>query len=309
MAYKYSSPKPIIIDLSGREGFEIRKKAAEFVENLKVRGKEAGNEQEQTYGILAEMIIRKELGLPEPDPEKKELGWDINLPSEVKADVKCRGGTLPFQELYDGSGDIKREAKHNFFARQIWDERLNADIYIMTHLETPKPSRGQKTALPGTERQRKWKLYVCGWVSKERVKKEGVYLPVGSITEQGKKWFAYRGYEIEFYNQHLNGFSQIKDILVIDKKDVLEDQNKGMNLHMTSVDAIRIAIDLIGYGILDKDVLEFLKEKFKIDKEVPPILHPNQYHHLLKWLKVEGKVNDKDLEKLSEIMQEVAYSE
>jgi len=307
--YQHHPPKPILIDLSSKEGFELRKRASEFVKEIRVRNVEAGSEEEQTYGVLAEMVIRGELGFPEPDPKKREFGWDIKLPSEVKVDVKCRGGTLPFQELYDGSGDIKREAKHNFFARQIWDERLDTDIYIMTHLETPKPPRGQKTALPGTERQRKWKLYLCGWVSKERVKKEGVYLPRGAITEQGNRWFPYRGYEIEFYNQHLNGFSQIKDIMTIEKNDVLEDGKKVMNLHLTSVDAIRIAIDLIGYGILKDDVLEFLKEKLNIDKKVPPILHPNQYHHLLKWLKNEEKAKDEDIKKLSEIMQEVAYSE
>ena len=307
--YEYVPPKPILIDLSDAIGFRLRQNAAEFVQNLRVRNIEAGSEEEQTYGVLAEMVLRNKLGLPEPNPEKRELGWDIKLDSGVKVDVKCRGGTLPFQELYNGTGDIPREAKHNFFARQIWDERLDADIYVMTHLETPKPPREQKTALPGTDRQRKWKLYVCGWVSKERVKKEGVYLPRGAITEQGNRWFPYRGHEIEFYHQHLNGLSQLGDILNIDTKDVLDDGRKAMNLHLTSVDAIRIAIDLIGYGIMEKDVLVFLKEKLKIEKEVPPILHPNQYHHLLKWLKKEGKIKDKDIDNLSKIIKEVAYSE
>ena len=309
--YKYHLPKPIVIDLSGEEGFELRKKAVEFVEKIKVRGKEAGNVEEQTYGILAEMVIRKMLGLPEPDPEgeDRELGWDIKLPFGIKLDVKCRGGTLPFQEEYGGSGELNREAKHNFWARQIWDERLDADIYLMTHLETPKPESAGKTPLPGTERQRKWKLYVCGWVSKERVKKEGVYLPRGAITEQGNRWFHYRGHEIEFYNQHLNGLAQLKDILEVDKKDVEEDEKKAMNLHLTSVDAIRIAIGLIGHGVLKEDVVEFLKEKLNVNGQVPPILHPNQHHHLLKWLKDKGKVTEEDIKKLEKIMQEVAYSE
>ncbi len=307
--YRYANPKPIVIPLYGGDGFKLRQKAVEFVDKVKVRGVEAGNEQEQTYGILAQMIIRQALGMPiEPD-ENQNKGIDIILPSGVKIDVKCRGGSLPFQELYDGSGGIKREAKHNFFARQIWDERLDADIYLMTHLETPKPPKGKKTALPGTERQRKWNLYVCGWVSKERVKKEGVYLPIGAITEQGNRWFPYRGHEIEFYNQHLNGLSQIKDILTIDKKDVEEDGKKVMNLHLTSVDAVRIAVDLVGHGILDRDVVQFLKEKLGIKTKIPPILHSNQHHHLLKWLKDKGKIKEEDLKKLSEIMQEMAYSE
>lgn len=306
--YKYTLPKPIIIPLYGEDGFELRKKAVEYVEKVRIRGAEAGNEQEQTYGILAQMVIRKALEMSlEPD-ENQSKGFDLILQSGVKIDIKCRGGSLPFQELYDGSGGIKREAKHNFFARQIWDERLDTDIYLMTHLETPKPPSGQKTALPGTPRQRKWNLYICGWVSKERVKKEGVYLPRGAITEQGNRWFPYRGHEIEFYNQHLNGLLQIKDLLAIDKKDVEEDSKKAMNLHLTSVDAIRIAITLVGQGVLDKDIVQFLKEKLEIKNDIPPILHSNQHHHLLKWLKDKGKIKEENLKKLSKIMQEVAYS-
>jgi hypothetical protein len=307
--YKYVLPKPIIIPLQGEEGFELRKKAVEFVERIRVRGAEAGSAQEQTYGILAQMAIRKMLELPlEPD-EDQSKGFDILLPSGVKVDIKCRGGTKPFQEKYMGSGNLEREAKHNFFARQVWNEELDTDIYVMVHLECPKAPRGKKTALPGTKRQRKWKLYICGWVSKDRVKKEGVYLPRGAITERGNEWFAYRGHEIEFYNKHLNGFSDVKDLLLIDKKDVEEDKKKSMNLHLTSVDAIRIALDMVGHGIIDKDVIEFLKEKLGVKAKIPTIMHSNQYHHLLKWLKAKGKIKDSEIKKLNEIMQEMAYSE
>lgn len=307
--YQYVKPKPIVVPLYGEEGFELRQRAVDFVEKVKVRGAEAGNEQEQTYGILAQMVIRKALGMSIEPEENQSKGVDIVLSSGVKVDVKCRGGSLPFQELYEGSGGLKREAKHNFFARQIWDNRLDADLYLMTHLETPKPPKGQKTALPGTLRQRKWNLYICGWVSKERVKKEGVYLPIGSITEQGSRFFAYRSHEIEFYNQHLNGLSKIKDLLAININDVEQDGKKAMKLHLTSVDAVRIAIDLVGHGVLNKDAVEFLKEKLRISNEIPPILHSNQHHHLLKWLKDEGKITDEEIKKLSVIMKEKAYSE
>ncbi len=307
--YKYVFPKPILIPLYGKEGFELRKKAVEFVEKVRVRGAEAGNEQEQTYGMLAQMAIRSKLNLPlEPD-EDQSKGFDILLPSGVKVDVKCRGGTKHFQDKYMGSGDLEREAKHNFFARQVWNNKLDTDIYVMVHLECPKAPRGKKTALPGTLRQKKWKLYVCGWVSKERVKKEGVYLPRGAITERGNEWFAYRGHEIEFYHQHLNGFSEIKDLLLIDKKDVEEDNKNSMNLHLTSIDAIRIAIDLVGQGIVEKEIIQFLKDNLGVNKKIPTIMHSNQYHHLLKWLKNKGKIKEETIKKLSEIMEEVAYSE
>ena len=307
--YKYALPKPIVVPLSGSDGFELRKKAVEFVERVRVTGAESGNEQEQTYGVLAQLVIRKMLGMPLDPPEDQSKGFDIILPSGIKVDVKCRGGTKPFQEKYMGSGDLEREAKHNFFARQIWNDRLDSDIYVMVHLESPKAPRGKKTALPGTLRQRKWKLYICGWVSKDRVKKEGVYLPRGAITERGNEWFAYRGHEIEFYHRHLNGFSDIKELLAIDKKDVQEDGEKSIGLHLTSIDAIRIALDLVGQGVLEKDIVDFLKENLEINKKIPTIMHSNQYHHLLRWLKDKGKIKDKDIKELSKIMQEVAYSE
>jgi len=305
--YTYHNPTPIVIDLSGEDGFELRKKALAFVEKLKVRGKESGSSEEQTYGILAQMAIRQKLGMPiEPD-ENQSIGFDLLLSSGIKVDIKCRGGTLPFKENYSGSGGLEREAKHNFFARQLVDERLDTDIYLMTHLETPKPEAKGKTPLPGTPRQRKWILYVCGWVSKTRVKTEGVYLPRGAITEQGDKWFPYRGQEVEFYNRYLNGFKELTEILSIDANDVEKDAKEPMHLHLTSVDAIRIGVDLVGHGIIDKETLNFLKQELKIKGNVPPILNPNQYHHLLKWLESQGKVDKKTISKLSEIMQEVEY--
>jgi hypothetical protein len=57
---------------------------------------------------------------------------------------------MAFAETYGGSGTIVREAKHNFFARQIYDDRLNTDIYLMTHLQVAGDGE-----LPGTARQKK----------------------------------------------------------------------------------------------------------------------------------------------------------
>lgn len=141
--YKFVPPTPIIIDLSGEEGFELRKEAAKYVEDsFNTTGAERGNKEQQGFGALAEIVIRKELGIIK---EQKDLAFDILLPSGVKLDVKCRGGERPFKEGYLHADGLTREAKHNFFARQIFDENLNTDIYLMTHLETPS-----NRELPGT---------------------------------------------------------------------------------------------------------------------------------------------------------------
>jgi len=305
--YTYVKPKPLVFELVGDEGFKLRKEAKKFIEETLAKGPEAGSPEEQSYGILAQLVIRKKLNLPAVNEEKQNLGVDIVLPSGVRVDVKCRGGVLPFQEEYVGTGDIIREAKHNFFARQVWDSRLETDIYLMTHLEVPQ--RGKlKAQLPGTLRQRKWKLYVCGWVSKARVQQESVYLPRGSLTEQGRTWFTYRGQEIEFYHKYLNGLRDLKDLLGIDQNDVEKDVAKPTNLHLTSPDTARIAIDLVGRGILSEDTLKFIKEKFGLDNSAPPILHPNQYFHFVRWLELMGKANNQDLEKLQKIMSEEKFT-
>ncbi len=225
------------------------------------------------------------------------------MPSGVKLDVKCRGGALPFKEEYESDDGIAREAKHNFFARQIHDTNLDTDIYLMTHLETPG-----KRELPGTSRQRKWVLYICGWVSKTRVENDGVYLPRGSLTEQGRTWFTYRGQEIEFYNRNLNGLETIEDLTGIFPEDVEKDRQRKGDLNLTSVDAVRIVYDLIGRNVLSEKHLAFVQKEIKLDKIVKPILHANQYIHLLKWLKEKGIVSNSEIEKAQKILIEEPFS-
>ncbi len=305
--YKYVHPKPIAIKLDGDQGFDLRQKAAAYLaENINITGAERGSVDEQGFGVLAEIVIRSKLGMSLLNPLEHPVGYDILLPSGIKLDVKCRGGEMPFREIYESSDGIGREAKHNFFARQVYDDLLDADAYLMTHLETPS-----KRSLPGTNRQRKWTLFVCGWVSKERVAREGVYLPRGSLTEQGRTWFTYRGQEIEFYNQNLNGLENICDLLEIDVLDVEIDNNKQGSLNLTSVDAIRIAYDLIGRGVLTEKHMGMIAEFTKLNEQVrtvKPILHSNQYFHLLKWLRELGAVTDSELEKTQKLMQEVPFT-
>jgi len=301
--YKYHRPSPIVLKLTDDWGFGLRQRTAAYIsENQNRTGAERGSSAEQGFGALAEMVIRNKLGMPEINPEGHPLGYDILLPSGVKLDVKCRGGALSFKEEYDSSDGIVREAKHNFFARQIHDEKLDTDIYLMTHLETPTDRE-----LPGTKRQKKWILYICGWVSKERVAREGVYLPRGSLTEQGRTWFTYRGQEIEFYNRNLNGLGQIEDLFSIEPDDVEKDNRRKGDLNLTFVDAIRIAYDLIGRGVLAEKHLLYLQKETGLDKIVKPILHPNQYFHLLKWLKEKGELTDAELEKAKEILKEELF--
>lgn len=302
--HTFCEPHPIVIKLTDELGFKLRQKSAEHITaNKNITGAERGTTEQQGFGVLAEMVVRTKLGMPEINPQEHPLAYDLLLPSGIKVDVKCRGGSLPFQEGYESDDGIIREAKHNFFARQIHDENLDTDIYLMAHLETPN-----KGVLPGTARQRKWILYICGWVSKERVSREGVYLPRGSLSERGRNWMQYRGQEIEFYNRNLNGLQNIDDLLNIERSDVEQDKIRQGDFNLTSVDAIRIAYDLIGRGVLLQEHLEFIKRETNLSQNIKPILHANQYFHLLKWLKEKRVIDEAVLEKAREILQEEPYS-
>ncbi len=294
--YTSAEPKPIEVDLSTAAGFELRKQASAWLEkHLNTTGAQRAGKNEQGYGALAEIVVRKELGMEPIKEEDHPVGYDILLPSGVKVDVKCRGGDFPFKETYESSDGIPREAKHNFFARQLHDPSLDADVFLLTHLTVS--SKGE---LPGSLREKKWRLYVCGWVSKKRVLSEGVYLPPQSLSEQGKSsWMSYQYHQVEFYNKNLNGLARIVDLNGLDKADVETDAAKPLSLHLTAADAVRITHDLIGRGILKTEHLDFVKRELGVAKVVRPILHANQYHHLLEWLKQKGKVGDEDLARLS----------
>lgn len=271
--------------------------------NANVTGAERGSSEQQGYGALAEIVLRHCLGLPLINPVDHPLNYDLMLPHNVRVDSKCRGGKMPFREYYDNPDGIPREAKHNFFARQVLEEGLDTDIYVMSHLMTPTEG-----ALPGTARQRKWSLFICGWISKERVKREGTFLPRGAISERANEWFAYRGQEIEVYHKNLNGISSIQELNDLTMEDVQADAERVGDLNLTNVDAIRIATDMVGLGILATEKLQALKTDLNITGTIKPFLHPNQYHALLKYMKEKNMIDDSVIELLKTKFPFVPYS-
>ena len=83
--YKFQHPKPLEIKLGGEDGFRLRKKAADFIgEHQNKTGAQRGNTSEQSYGALAEIVIRHQLGMSDINPVDHPLGYDLLLPSGVK---------------------------------------------------------------------------------------------------------------------------------------------------------------------------------------------------------------------------------
>lgn len=301
--YKFTYPHPITFELGYNAankdyGYKLRVEAYEYVKHNKSKGAQAANDDRQGYGILAEVVIRTKLNLPEITKDPHPLTFDIKSNKGVKIDIKCRGGEKNFEENYPGTDGFSREAKHNLFARQLYDSSLDTDIFLLTHLKRPSG----RSQLPGGERDRSWRLFVCGWISKKRALKEAVYIPPGGITEQGNRWFPYQYHNIEIYNKCLNGLSQIEDLLDISQDDVKEDEKKPLSLHMTAVDAYRIAADLVGRDVINKSVFDLIKKEFKLNDKVKPVLHANQYFHLMEWLKTKGYATSLNIKKLETIM-------
>ncbi|MBF8250231.1 MAG: hypothetical protein HW400_832, partial [Candidatus Levybacteria bacterium] len=112
---------------------------------------------------------------------------------------------------------------------------------------------------------------------------------------------------IEFYNKNLNGISQIKDLLTIDDVDVKKDESKKGDLNLTSVDALRIAYDLAGRGFLNQKQIEFVKHRLGVADTVSSILHPNQYYHLMEWLKELRQIDDKEFKRFEKKIKKSAY--
>ena len=302
--YDYCRPDPLVIPLIDAEGYRLRQVARSYIDsNLNITGAERASEERQGFGALAEIVTRNKLGLSEINNEDHPLGFDFSLPSGVKVDVKCRGGDKPFSVTYEASDGIPREAKHNFFARQLFDDRLDADIFLLTHLQKPK-----KSELPGTTRQRKWVLFICGWVSKKRVIRDGVFLPRGAITESGRTWFDYKGQEIEFYNKNLNGLHALEDLMRLDTNDVIRDEAVASSFNLTSADAARIIYDLIGRSVFTHEEGLAALKKLNLEKNVSTILHVNQYFHLVRWLKSEGVIGGDAMQRLEAIFREEFFS-
>lgn len=152
-------------------------------------------------------------------------------------------------------------------------------------------------------------MEICGWVSKKRVIRDGVFLPRGSLTERLRDWFSYKGDEIEFFNKNLNGIENLQDILAIEQMDIEKDIIKESSLNMTSVDALRITYDLVGRGVLKRSHIGKIKNKLGMIAADRTTFHPNQYFHLLRWLYEQSLATKGEIKKLKNLMKEVDYKD
>lgn len=275
----------LVIDLNGKDNICYRKEVNDHVEDnwndiiskfqkSKTQSIES-KKLEVKKGFLSQYIIRKNVGLEGIDAEDVDYSADLTSPNGIKIDVKMEGISIDFQEEYIGSGEIYRQAKHNFYPRQLFDPKLSStDLFLVTRLRTGDSFPGS-----GRSNEKKWKLWVCGWVSKKRVKNEGVLIPRGGITEQGQKFFDYRSHNVEFYQYALNEIVDLKKWFnEITKEHVKQDEQKDPDetQQCTTADGQRIISDLLTKNIITREQFDKVNLFLDLDeKYVPSILHNN----------------------------------
>ena len=298
----------LVIDLNGKNNIDYRKEVNDHVNDnwdiIKQKFPKARTQSleakklEIKKGFLSQYIIRKNVGLEGIDDVDIDYSADLTSPNGIKIDVKMEGITIAFQEEYIGTGDIYRQAKHNFYPRQLFDPKLaTTDLFLVTRLRTGDVFPGS-----GRSNEKKWKLWVCGWVSKKRVKNEGVLIPRGGITEQGQKFFDYRSHNVEFYQYALN---KVDDLSAwfngITKEDVKQDEKKNPNetLQCTSADGQRIISDLLTKNVITRKQFDDANSFLGLtDKYVPPILHTNHTIRFVKHLITKNVLSPEILNKL-----------
>ena len=301
----------LVIDLNGKDNINFRKEVNDHVEDnwntiiskfQKVKTQKIEDKKlEVKKGFLAQYIIRKNVGLEGIDAEDIDYSADLTNPHGIKIDVKMEGIKIDFQEEYIGSGNIYRQAKHNFYPRQLFDPKLETtDLFLVTRLKTGANFPGS-----GRSNEKNWKLWICGWVSKKRVKNEGVLIPRGGITEQGQKFFDYRSHNVEFYQYALNNVDDLsKWFNEITKNNVQQDEQKNPDetQQCTTADGQRIISDLLTKNIITREQFDNVNLFLDLnEKYVPPILHSNHTIRFVKHLIKKKILASEILEKLPDV--------
>ena len=301
----------LVIDLNGKDNIGYRKEVNDHVEDnwneiiskfQKARTQSIEDKKlEVKKGFLSQYVIRKNVGLEGIDAEDIDYSADLTSPKGIKIDVKMEGITMDFQEEYIGSGEIYRQAKHNFYPRQLFDPKLaTTDLFLVTRLRT-----GDQFPGSGRSNEKRWKLWICGWVSKKRVKNEGVLIPRGGITEQGQRFFDYRSHNVEFYQYALNKVDDLSEWFNdITKDNVNQDEQKNPDdtLQCTTADGQRIISDLLTKNIITREQFDNANSFLDLDgKYVPPILHSNHTVRFVKHLINKNVLTKEILGKLPDV--------
>ena len=299
----------ILIDLNGPNAHVLRKEVSEYIDDnwetmkpmfgVTRRGNEDTRKLEVKRGFLAQYVVRQSVGLEGIEDEgNADFSSDLTTPNGIRIDVKTEGASFDFQKEYAGSGGVMRQAKHNFHPRQLYDPNLaGTDAFLVVRMRTGDTFPGS-----GSSREKRWKMWVCGWVSKKRVINEGVLIPRGGITEQGGSFFAYRSHNVEFYQNALNPVESLTDwFRGLARSDVTRDEalDPDTTMQCTIADAQRIISNLLARGVIDREQFDSINRAIGLGgAHVPPVLHSNHTVRFVRHMVRRGLLSRDALQKL-----------
>lgn len=289
----------------------------------------AGDAIQQWAGNMAESLVRIACG--HGPIYTKNAGTDPDLElNDCILDVKAMISPNYKEDGFPGTGGWIREPKNNLTPPNSADEN-DAYIFVRVRGAPNKTGEDGKKKFPddgapdgcinyvngskkiGLAVNPVFTATVIGWLSHEDTflypplipgGKGGGRIKKGGITESGMYWFAYmKSDDLEVFDHGLNEINEWTDITGL-TKGMIDAQPTPSLPFLTTVDAHRVAIGLLGRGIISPETFGQISESlhFSIPREdVPTILQPTQYEVLLRWCLDQQLIEQEILDTFNEI--------
>ena len=285
-----------------------------------------GNAIQQWEGNMAESLVRIGCGLG--PIYSKQTGTDIDLEiNDCKIDVKSMNSPYYNPEGFLGTGGYNREPKNNLVPP---DDNDQNDAYIFVRITDAPPTtgrgkKGNKSSFPeegseqdvsfvdgswktGSENNPLFRIVIVGWLSIKHVRKYAPIIPGGraggGISEKGNNWMHYQiAPNMEVYDGQLKSINEFEDITSITIEQINESSPPALPF-LSTVDAHRVALGLLGRGIISEQEFENLANNlgFQIPRDqVPTILQRSQYNVLLNWGRENGFIDKTSLSRFEKI--------
>ena len=295
----------------------------------------SGNAIEQWIGNMSESLVRLGCGLTPVYTKESGTNPDLIL-NHCILDVKAMKSRNYDPTGFRGTGGYLREPNNNFLVA-VTEKRTKNDIdaYIFVRVTQYPKKTGTKgtTEFPsqdaaenvvsyvngsakisfGNGANEEFHCTVVGWLSDIDALSSPPLIPggigfskikSGGITERGMHWFAYQASDnLEIYDFGLNQINQWSDIRNLTQSSI-EDTDPPNLPFLSTVDAHRVALGLLGRGIISEQEFESLVDNldFQIPRDqVPTILQRSQYKALLKWGLKNDFINETSFSRFEEI--------
>lgn len=284
----------------------------------------AGNAIQQWAGNMAESLVRIACGLGAVYTKIAGTDPDLEL-NDCYLDVKAMISRNYNEDGFRGTGGWLREPKNNLVPPDPEDEN-HAYIFVRVRGAPNATGEDGSKMFPddvapdgcinyvngskkiGLNANPEFTATIIGWLSHGDT---FLYPPLipggrggGGVSEGGMTWIHYQiSDNLEVFDHGLNEINELTDITGL-TQDTIENQPPPSRPFLTTVDAHRVAIGLLGRGIISNEIYGQITESFEFPiprEEVPTILQPTQYRVLLQWCLDSQLIEQETLNEFNEI--------